>query len=194
MCGQQAEGGVSPTTLLISRHAAPPRAAMPDHGCFKMPLASCLSPEFVCASQEERARADLALESGARAGSSDKHGGHGALLWLPTCDSRALPGCAHHPCLPSPWPSHLQGVRSTSQSHAENHRFPSGTSHPSECKHCHPGLRSQHATRLPWLWRAQAARSPHAACLTNLSPCRCPLATALSGGGTRSGKGSQELG
>lgn len=84
----QAEGGVSPSTLLISRQlAASPKAAMPEHGCSEMPLALCLSPEFVRASQEEPACVDLGLESRTVAGFSDKHGGHGALLRFPPCDS-----------------------------------------------------------------------------------------------------------
>lgn len=101
VCGQQAKRGVSPSTLLISRQVAmSPNAAIPDHGCF--PLALCLSLEFVCASQEEPAHADLALKSRALAGSSDKYSGHSALLWLPLCDSQTRLGCAHHPCPPFP--------------------------------------------------------------------------------------------
>lgn len=46
--GQQAEGGVFPSTLLISTQvASSSNAAMPDHGCFEMPLA-CAPAQNLC--------------------------------------------------------------------------------------------------------------------------------------------------
>lgn len=181
------QGRGPPSTLLISRQvAASPKAAIPDHSCFEIPLALYLSPEFACASQEEPARVDLALESRALAGSSDKHSGHALLLLPLTAKLRwAVPITPVHP---SPWPSHLQGVRSTSQSNAKNHRFLCGTSHPSKCKCCHSGLRSQHAvdtslTQAPMALESQASLAPSctlpdkpaAAVTLPLYSCHSPL-------------------